>query len=131
VRGIICCSGRRSRSLGHGSVRLCWNSGRMAALGASIEGTGVSASRGSEDRLKVVRGAIADDGMGISEANKVGARARFWVEKLLRFMGRLRTFIVVWWCGGGGRFNSAKVWSGVLGSAISVGAKLRGKVIEV
>jgi hypothetical protein len=89
----------------------------------------VSASSESEEMLKVERVAMAEDGIGISEAKRVGARARFCVEKLLRFMGRLRTFIVVW-CGGGGRFNSAKVWSGVLGSAISMGAKLRGRVIE-
>jgi hypothetical protein len=73
---------------------------------------------------------MALEGTGISEAKSAGGSALFCAVKEVISIGRRRTFIVVK-CGAGGSLTSAKVWSGVLGSFRSVGAKLRGNVILI
>lgn len=69
----------------------------------------------------------------MSEAKRVAGRARLRAVKLsMLILGRRERKVE--WCGGGGSFTSAKVWSGVFGSSMSskpAGAKFLGKVIDM
>lgn len=69
----------------------------------------------------------------MSEANSVAGSALLRLLKFSMLIFERRTRVVEWW-GGGGSCNSAKVWSGVLGSSMPsqpIGAKLRGRVIDM
>ena len=94
----------------------------------STEGIGISEEMVSEDRVAGWEERTLD-GTGISEANNVEGRALLRVWK--RRGRRMRN---VEWGGGGGRLNSARLWSGVLGSCTPsrpLGAKFRGSVIDM